>query len=137
MSNTDRFFYAGEEISNGEDGSSATKDIRITLRTGAGMQRVIKNNWYIISELYPQIYYSKFIGEKYNEVNFGLSSNARLGYDNGKWFFGGGAQVNWINNSNENFYSTTQWQLRLGIGFRINSPKFVNNNFDKIDHILK
>jgi len=51
--------------------------------------------------------------------------------------FGGGFQLNWINSSNENFYSTTQWLFWIGVGFRFNSPTFVNRNFDRIDHILK
>ncbi|MDH6253295.1 hypothetical protein M2347_003022 [Chryseobacterium sp. H1D6B] len=136
LKDSDRAVYNGELIGGGLE-TDATKDIKIALRSGAGIQRVIKKNWYMIAELYPQLYYSKLIGEGYNEFNFGLNSNARIGYDNGKWFFGGGAQLNWVNNSNENFYSTTQWQFRFGVGLRINSPKFVNKNFDKIDHILK
>lgn len=35
------------------------------------------------------------------------------------------------------FYSATNWLFRFGLGFRINSPKFVNQQFDRIDQILK
>ncbi|WP_157158223.1 DUF4421 family protein [Chryseobacterium populi] len=137
MKDTDRLIYKGQELNDGSTKEPPTKDLRMAIRSGVGIQRVIKNNWYAIVELYPQVNYSKLIGENYHEFNFGLNSNARVGYDNGKWFFGGGAQVNWVNNSNENFYSTTQWQFRMGVGMRINSPKFVSRNFDKIDQILK
>jgi len=136
MKDTDHVVYQGIEIGDSTD-RSITKDIRMTLRTGGGMQKVIGKNWYAIVEVYPQVYYAHLIDENYNEFNIGLNSNTRIGFDNGKWFFGGGAQLNWINSNNENFYSTTNWLFRFGLGFRINSPKFVNKQFDKIDQILK
>ncbi len=137
MKDTDRVIYQGMEISDSSNDNSVTKDIRLTFRTGGGMQKVIAKNWYAIIELYPQVYYAHLIDENYNEFNIGLNSNTRIGFDNGKWFFGGGAQLNWINSNNENFYSTTNWLFRFGLGFRINSPKFVNQQFDRIDQILK
>lgn len=132
MKDTDRVIYQGIDLSDSEAGNSITKDIRLTLRTGGGMQKVIAKNWYAIVEFYPQVYYAHLIDENYKEFNIGLNSNTRIGFDNGKWFFGGGAQLNWINSTNENFYSATNWLLRFGLGFRINSPKFVNRQFDKI-----
>lgn len=137
MKDTDHVIYQGIDLSDADAGSSITKDIRLTLRTGGGMQKVIGKNWYAIVELYPQVYYAHLINENYKEFNIGLNSNTRIGFDNGKWFFGGGAQLNWINSTNENFYSTTNWLFRFGLGFRINSPKIVNRQFDKIDQILK
>ncbi len=137
MKDTDRVIYRGMEIGDSSSGNSVTKDIRITLRTGGGIQKVIDKNWYAIVELYPEVYYSHLLNENYNEFNIGLNSNTRIGFDNGKWFFGGGAQLNWINSKNENFYSTTNWLFRFGLGFRINSPKFVNRQFDRVDQILK
>ncbi len=137
MSDTDRVKYKGIEISDASEGSSLTKDVRITLKTGGGIQRVIGKNWYAVVELYPQIHYGHLIDENYDEFNFGLNSYSRIGFDNGKWFFGGGAQLNWINSKNENFYSASNWLFRFGLGFRINSPKFVNQQFDKIDEIVK
>ncbi|AYM99318.1 DUF4421 family protein [Chryseobacterium sp. 3008163] len=137
MKDTNHVIYQGINLSDADAGSSITKDIRLTLRTGGGMQKVIGKNWYAIVELYPQVYYAHLINENYKEFNIGLNSNTRIGFDNGKWFFGGGAQLNWINSTNENFYSTTNWLFRFGLGFRINSPKFVNQQFDKIDQILK
>lgn len=136
LSDSDRAIYLGEVLDGGE-GSSATKDLRLALRTGVGIQRVINNNWYAVVEFYPQLYYSKLLDEAFHEFNIGVNSNVRVGYDNGKWFIGAGTQLNWVNSSNENFYSSTQWQFRAGIGLRFNSPKFVNRNFDKIDNILK
>ncbi len=136
LSDLNKTIYQGEIFSeNAED--SPSKDFRIALRSGGGVQKKIEGNWYAIVEAYPEFYYSKLIGEDFHEFNVGLYSNARMGYDNGRWFFGGGFQLNWIKSSNENFYSTTQWLFRAGIGFRFNSPTFVNRNFDKIDHILK
>lgn len=137
MKNTDRVKYQGMEISDLSGDNSVTKDVRVTLKTGGGIQRLIGKNWYAIVELHPQIHYGYLIDENYNEFNFGVNSYSRIGFDNGKWFFGGGAQLNWINSTNENFYSTTNWLFRFGLGFRINSPKFVNQQFDKIDQILK
>ncbi|KUJ52251.1 DUF4421 family protein [Chryseobacterium sp. JAH] len=137
MKDTDRVKYQGMEISDLSEDNSVTKDVRVTLKTGGGIQRLIGKNWYAIVELHPQIHYGYLIDENYNEFNFGVNSYSRIGFDNGKWFFGGGAQLNWINSTNENFYSTTNWLFRFGLGFRINSPKFVNQQFDKIDQILK
>lgn len=137
MKDTDRVKYQGMEISDPSGDPSVTKDVRVTLKTGGGIQRIIGKNWYAIVEMYPQIHYGYLIDENYDEFNFGLNSYSRIGFDNGKWFFGGGAQLNWINSRNENFYSTTNWLFRFGLGFRINSPKFVNQQFDKIDKILK
>lgn len=137
MKDTDHVIYQGMDISDSSSDNSVTKDIRLTLRTGGGMQKVLGKNWYAIVEVYPQVYYAHLIDENYNEFNIGLNSNTRIGFDNGKWFFGGGAQLNWINSNNENFYSTTNWLFRFGLGFRINSPKFVNKQFDRIDQILK
>lgn len=136
LSDFNKTIYQGEIFNESAD-NSPSKDFRIALRSGGGVQKKIEGNWYAILEAYPEFYYSKLIGEDFHEFNVGLYSNARMGYDNGKWFFGGGFQLNWINSSNENFYSTTQWLFRVGIGFRFNSPTFVNRNFDKIDHILK
>ncbi|WBV60587.1 DUF4421 family protein [Chryseobacterium camelliae] len=136
LSDLNKTVYQGE-IFNENVNDSPSKDFRIALRSGGGVQKKINGNWYTIVEAYPEFYYSKLIGEDFHEFNIGLYSNARMGYDNEKWFFGGGFQFNWINSSNENFYSTTQWLFRLGVGFRFNSPTFVNRNFDKIDHILK
>jgi len=135
LNNTNKTVYQGETFILNDD--SPSKDLRIALRSGGGVQKKIYNNWYAIVEAYPEFYYAQLMDENFHEYNVGLFSNARIGYDNGKWFFGGGAQVNWINSSNENFYSTTQWLFRAGIGFRFNSPTFVNRNFDKIDNILK
>ncbi len=45
-------------------------------------------------EMYPELYYSKLQGERLHEPNAGFYSNARIGYDDGKWFFSGGAQLN-------------------------------------------
>ncbi|RZJ46328.1 MAG: DUF4421 domain-containing protein [Chryseobacterium sp.] len=137
MKDTDKVKYKGVEISDPSEENSVTKDVRVTLKTGGGVQRIIGKNWYAIAELYPQIHYGYLIDEHHNEFNFGLNSYSRIGFDNGKWFFGGGAQLNWINSKNENFYSTTNWLFRFGLGFRINSPKFVNQQFDRIDQILK
>lgn len=136
LSDSDRAIYLGEVLDGG-GGSSTTKDVRFALRTGVGIQRIVKTNWYAVVEFYPQLNYSKLIDEDFHEFNFGINSNVRLGYDNGKWFVGAGTQLNWVNSSNVNFYSTTQWQFRAGIGLRFNSPKFVNRNFDKIENILK
>ncbi|WP_415326726.1 DUF4421 family protein [Chryseobacterium sp. MMS23-Vi53] len=136
LSNTNKTIY-NDEVFIDEEDDVPTKDFRIALRSGGGVQKMIKDNWYAIIEVYPEFYYSKLIDEDFHEFNVGLYSNARIGYDNGKWFFGGGTQLNWINSSNENFYSTTLWLFRIGLGFRFNSPKFVNRNFDKIDNILK
>jgi hypothetical protein len=136
LSDLNKTIYQGEIFNETQD-DSPSKDIRIALRSGGGVQKKIKNNWYAIVELYPEFYYSKLIDEDFHEFNIGVYSNARIGYDNGKWFFGGGTQLNWINSSNENFYSTTQWLFRVGVGFRFNSPTFANRNFDKIDNILK
>jgi len=135
LSDVNRTIYQGQTFNENDDPPS--KDFRIALRSGGGVQKKFKNNWYVIMEIYPELYYAKLIDDNFHEFNVGLYSNARIGYDNGKWFFGGGAQLNWINSSNENFYSTTQWLFRIGIGFRFNSPTFVNRNFDKIDNILK
>ncbi|UFH32187.1 DUF4421 family protein [Chryseobacterium sp. C-71] len=137
MKDTNRARYQGLEINDTENGNSVTKDVRLTLRTGGGMQKIIGKNWYAIVEIYPQIHYGYLIDENYNEFNVGLNSYSRIGFDNGKWFFGGGAQLNWINSNNDNFYSTTNWLFRFGLGFRIKSPKFVDKQFDKIDQILK
>ncbi|MCE3076136.1 DUF4421 family protein [Chryseobacterium gwangjuense] len=136
LSDLNKTVYQGEIFSENVN-DSPSKDFRIALRSGGGVQKKIKSNWYTIVEAYPEFYYSKLIGEDFHEFNVGLYSNARMGYDNGKWFFGGGFQLNWIKSSNENFYSTTQWLFRVGVGFRFNSPTFVNRNFDKIDNILK
>ncbi|WP_419868062.1 DUF4421 family protein [Chryseobacterium sp. CT-SW4] len=136
LKDSDKVSYEGVVLEDAADVSS-TKDITVALRSGAGIQRLIQKDWYAIIELYPQLYYSKLLGENFHEFNIGMNSNVRLGYDNGKWFFGGGAQLNWVNNGNENFYSTTQWQFRFGVGLRINSPKFVGKTFDKVDNILK
>lgn len=136
LKDSDRAIYRGEVIGSGEEGS-ATKDIRLALRTGAGIQRVIDSNWYAVVEFYPQLYYSKLIDEDFHEFNMGMNSNVRIGYDNGKWFVGAGTQLNWVNSSNSNLYSSTQWQFRAGIGLRFNAPQIVNRNFDKIDNILK
>lgn len=136
LSDLNKTVYHGEIFSENVN-DSPSKDFRIALRSGGGVQKKINGNWYAIVEAYPEFYYSKLIGEDFHEFNVGLYSNARMGYDNGKWFFGGGFQLNWINSSNENFYSTTQWLFRIGVGFRFNSPTFVNRNFDKIDHIVK
>ncbi|WP_346984913.1 DUF4421 family protein [Chryseobacterium sp. POE27] len=135
LSDVNKTIYQGQIFTENDDPPS--KDFRIALRSGGGVQKKIKPHWYAIMEVYPELYYAKLIDENFHEFNVGLYSNARIGYDNGKWFFGGGAQLNWINSSNENFYSTTQWLFRIGIGFRFNSPTFVNRNFDKIDNILK
>lgn len=135
LSDVNRTIYQGQTFNENDDPPS--KDFRIALRSGGGVQKKFKNNWYVIMEIYPELYYAKLIDDNFHEFNVGLYSNARIGYDNGKWFFGGGTQLNWINSSNENFYSTTQWLFRIGIGFRFNSPTFVNRNFDKIDNILK
>ncbi|SEM26949.1 protein of unknown function [Chryseobacterium taichungense] len=135
LSDIGKTVYLGETFSDSDN--SPSKDFRIALRSGGGIQKKIKNNWYAIVEVYPELYYAKLVGENFHEFNVGIFSNARIGYDNGKWFFGGGAQLSWVNSSNENFYSTTQWLFRAGIGFRFNSPTFVNRNFDKIDNILK
>jgi len=137
MKDTDRIIYKGMQIADPSEDSSVTKDIRLTLRTGGGMQKVIDKNWYAIVEVYPQIYYAHLLDENYNEINIGANFNTRIGFDNGKWFFGGGAQLNWLNSNIENFYSATNWLFRFGLGFRINSPKFVNQQFDRIDQILK
>jgi len=136
LSDLNKTVYQGEIFSENVN-DSPSKDFRIALRSGGGVQKKIKGNWYTIVEAYPEFYYSKLIGEDFHEFNVGLYSNSRMGYDNGKWFFGGGFQLNWIKSSNENFYSTTQWLFRVGVGFRFNSPTFVNRNFDKIDNILK
>ncbi|WP_312899951.1 DUF4421 family protein [Chryseobacterium taichungense] len=135
LSDIGKTVYQGETFSDSDN--SPSKDFRIALRSGGGIQKKIKNNWYAIVEVYPELYYAKLVGENFHEFNVGIFSNARIGYDNGKWFFGGGAQLSWVNSSNENFYSTTQWLFRAGIGLRFNSPTFVNRNFDKIDNILK
>lgn len=135
LSDVNKTIYQGQIFT--ENDNSPSKDFRIALRSGGGVQKKIKTHWYAIMEIYPELYYAKLIDENFHEFNVGLYSNARIGYDNGKWFFGGGTQLNWINSSNENFYSTTQWLFRVGIGFRFNSPTFVNRNFDKIDNILK
>lgn len=134
LSDMNRVLYQGNAFNEVEN--TPSKDFRIALRSGGGIQKKIKN-WYAILEVYPEIYYSKLINEDFHEFNIGGYSNGRVGYDNGNWFFGAGAQLNWINSSNENFYSATQWLFRAGIGFRFNSPTFVNRNFDKIDNILK
>lgn len=134
LSDMNKTIYQGNTFT--EIQNSPSKDIRIALRSGGGIQKKIKN-WYAILEVYPEIYYAKLIGEDFHEFNIGGYSNGRIGYDNGKWFFGAGAQLNLIDSSNENFYSATQWLFRAGIGFRLNSPTFVNKNFDKIDNILK
>lgn len=136
LSNLGKTIYQGEVFTDDEDGS-ASRDFRIAVRPGGGIQKKIKKNWYAVLEMYPELYYSKLQGEKWHEFNIGLYSNARIGYDDGKWFFGGGTQLNWVNSSNENFYSATQWLFRVGMGFRFNSPTFVNRNFDRIDHIVK
>lgn len=135
LDRTNKTVYQNETFMINDD--SPSRDLRISLRSGGGVQKKIGTSWYVIMEAYPEVYYAKLTGENFHEFNVGLFSNARIGYDNGTWFFGGGAQVNWINSSNENFYSTTQWLFRAGIGFRFNSPTFVNRNFDKIDNILK
>ncbi|MBW8522955.1 DUF4421 domain-containing protein [Chryseobacterium chendengshani] len=137
MKDPERIIYQGMDVSDPSGDISVTKDIRLTIKTGGGMQKIIGKNWYAIVEAYPQIHYGYLIDENYNEFNFGLNAYSRLGFDNGKWFFGGGAQINWINSNNGNFYSATDWLFRFGLGFRINSPKFVNKQFDKIDQILK
>lgn len=137
MRDTDRVKYQDIIISDPEQSNSVTKDVRITFKTGGGLQKLIGKNWYAIAELYPAIHYGYLIDEKYDEFNFGLNSYSRLGFDNGKWFFGGGFQVNWINSKNENFYSATNWLFRFGAGFRIQSPKILNRQFDKIDKMLK
>lgn len=137
MSDTDRVKYKGIEISDPSADISLTKDVRVTLKTGGGVQRMIDKNWYVIVEIYPQIHYGHLIDENRNEFNVGLNSYSRIGFDNGKWFFGGGAQFNWINSNNQDFYSTRNWLFRFGIGLRINSPKSVNQQFDRIDQILK
>jgi hypothetical protein len=131
-----KIVYKGE-VFDDTINDEPSKDIRIALRSGGGVQKKIKDNWYIIVEAYPEFYYSRLLNENFHQFNIGLYSNARMGYDDGKWFFGAGTQLNWINSSNENFYSATQWLFRVGIGFRFNSPTFVNRNFDKIDNILK
>lgn len=134
LSGMERIIYQGNTFDEIDDNPSG--DLRIALRSGGGIQKKIKN-WYAVLEVYPEIYYAKLIDENFHEFNIGGYSNGRIGYDNGKWFFGAGAQLNWINSSNENFYSATQWLFRVGIGFRFNSPTFVNRNFDKMDNILK
>lgn len=134
LSDINKTIYQGNTFTEADN--TPSKDFRIALRSGGGVQKKVKS-WYAIVEVYPELYYSKLIDENFHEFNMGLFSNARIGFDDGKWFFGGGAQLNWINSSNENFYSTTQWLFRVGLGFRFNSPTFVNRNFDKIDNVLK
>ncbi|KMQ64223.1 hypothetical protein ACM39_17000 [Chryseobacterium sp. FH2] len=136
LSGLDKTIYQGD-IFNETEEDSKTKDFRIAMRSGGGIQKMIKKNWYTIVEIYPEIYYSKLLNENFHEFNIGLYSNARIGYDNGKWFFGGGTQLNWVNSSDENFYSTTQWLFRIGLGFRFGAPKFVNKSFDAVDNTLK
>jgi len=137
LSDTNRTIYRGEDFSDDMEDNSKSKDLRIALRTGGGVQKIIKPNWYFIAEAYPEVYYSKLIDEdRLHEFNIGFYSNARLGYDNGNWFFGGGAQLNWFNSSDENFYSSTQWLFRVGVGLRFGAPKFVNKNFNKLDKAL-
>lgn len=137
LRDANKMIYKGREVSDPDFHTTVTKDIRVALRSGAGMQKVLKNNWYTVMELYPQVYYATLIDSKNYEFNVGLNSNMRIGYDNGKWFFGGEGQINWLNSSKVNFYSTTQWQVRVGVGVRIGSPKFVNKTFDKIENILE
>ncbi|WP_267405359.1 MULTISPECIES: DUF4421 family protein [unclassified Chryseobacterium] len=137
LSDTNRAIYQDANFNDDDVDNSKSKDFRIALRTGGGVQKTIKGNWYVIAEAYPEAYYSKLIDEDdLHEFNIGFYSNARVGYDSGKWFFGGGAQLNWVNSSNENFYSSTQWLFRIGIGFRFTAPKLMNKNFDKIDKAL-
>ena len=108
-------------------------DIKIALKSGVGMQRILGNNWYVIAEAYPQIYYSRIISKANKDFDFGLISNGRIGFDNGRYFAGVSGSVNWLNNNNENFYSWAHWQARIGLGIRFNSPKFVQKTFDYAD----
>ncbi|WP_326983050.1 DUF4421 family protein [Chryseobacterium sp. MYb264] len=137
LSDTNRTIYQGEDFTDSEDIDSKLKDFRIAVRTGGGVQKTFKDKWYIIAEAYPEVYYSKLVDEdNLHEFNIGFYSNARIGYDNGNWFFGGGAQLNWVNSTNDNFYSSKQWLFRIGLGFRWGAPKFVNKNFNKLDKAL-
>ncbi|WP_262147682.1 DUF4421 domain-containing protein [Chryseobacterium foetidum] len=132
MRNTNTVRFQDVEITDPQE-DSPSRDLKIAIKSGVGMQRVFGKNWYAIAELYPQVYYARIISERFHDFNIGLNSAGRFGYDNGRFFAGVSGMMNWTNNRNENFYSFTHWQARIGFGIRFNNPKFAEKVFDKAE----
>ncbi len=131
-----KIIFPSQENSNTLEENISFKEYRIDLRTGAGIQRKLNENWFFIVELYPQLNFTAYPNDNINELNFGLKSMTRFGYDNKKWFISSLNSVNYVNSTNENFYTSTQWHFSIAAGFRFTAPKVLKKTFDKIDSKL-
>jgi hypothetical protein len=124
------------EYNDFEEEKFSFKEIRFDIRAGAGIQRKFKENWFFIVELYPQLNFTAYPNENINEINYGLKAMTRFGFDNKKWFISTLNNINYVNNSNENFYTSTKWHFIIAAGFRFIAPKVLKKTFDKIDSKL-